>query len=129
MFIFLFLHPGHPDAQPPSLQSEKQGGQGCPEETGAKTHSHVKESDQRDWLFQDRTTGLWEEPGSTGFGLRNTFLIHPTHFFHLNFHSALHSSTSWSIHAWMRCNKEQGSFTSRKVTVQVWSKAIILNSG
>ena len=45
------LHSGHPDAESPHLQSEKQGREGCPAETGPKAHSHVKEGDWRDRMF------------------------------------------------------------------------------
>ena len=49
---FYLLHPGHPDAQPPRLQSEKQGREGCPVETGAEAHSHVKDDGQRDSVLR-----------------------------------------------------------------------------
>ena len=41
------LHHGHPNAQSSHLQPEKQGREGCPEETGVETHSFLKEDGQR----------------------------------------------------------------------------------
>ena len=54
------LYPGYPNAEPSHLQSEKQGCEGCPVETGVETHSHLKEGDQRGTMCpEERTRGLW----------------------------------------------------------------------